>query len=370
MSSLLLLLLLFAPISQAKAATGLTISFSNSPLFSSAAMAPGDTVNRTFTVTNNDPVARMVAVKATNINRLGGLPSLDSTLMITIRDGSTVLYGPALLSNIMVNSPSIVLGPINVGQTKTYSVEVVFPSSAGNEYQNKGITFDFSVGKELSNQLVINEIYPAVDSQHGLDCASSQIGSGVSTVNNSVNINASTGGNNSNNNTGNGSVRSGPITILINIITNIFGGSRVGNCDEWIELFNPTPSDIPLKGWKLTDNSGIVRTINANRILKAGHFALVAQSTRTFSRFWQVPFGTVVTDVDHPIGDGLAADGDHLILTSPVGTPTDSIAWGSDPLVPHFTGTIGLGQSLARLVPGFDTDSGTDFNLSSPSPGQ
>jgi hypothetical protein len=170
----------------------------------------------------------------------------------------------------------------------------------------------------VGSNVVINETFIYVDAKHGIDCISSQ-----------------------------------------------------GQCNEWIELFNPTNQDITLKNWKIADASGVAQTINANKTIKANSFALLVKSNSTFSLYWKVPSGIEVIEMGQWIGDGLGNAGDRLKLINPSGTEIDAISWGIDTYVPHYTGPITQGHSIERLTPGFDTDAGTDFtDRSTPTPGQ
>lgn len=140
--------------------------------------------------------------------------------------------------------------------------------------------------------------------------------------------------------------------------------------NEWIELYNPTDTAVNLKNWSITDNSGIIRTISANRRLNPGQFAVVAKSSETFN-FWNIPRGALKIRLREEIGNGLDNDHDGVILFDPLGNKIDGMSYGEDitELNPSVS-VVSEGHSLARSPKGFDTDRHTDwYELTEPNPG-
>ena len=179
---------------------------------------------------------------------------------------------------------------------------------AGNDFQNKSVIFDLTFGEVVNNHLVINEVY-------------------------------------------------------------YFGeGRKLGQNDEWVELFNPTDHDISLKNWTLTDNSEIVTTIKANKTIKANNFVILAKSASTFAKFG-IASSALKVELGNQIGNGLDNTGDHLILKDPAGQEIDRMSWGTD--VAGFTQNaanpvVSSGSSTERLTPGFDTDTFSDWHSQTP----
>ncbi len=394
------------------------------PIFVVENFLPGDSENRNIDITNNGTIARAIWVKGIRTGGVGGAPKLETVLDIVIKDGVTPIYGagsptgPKTVQNFFADSSApaqVTLGTINPGVHKTFNFKVTFPTSAGNEFQKKSVIFDLKIPNFKSDHIVINEVYYRVDSVHGLDspkdrgihsvhgddveieisgngegsnntvivsrseaCKITQ--SNNTNVNNNVKINSNTGGNSIL-----GNVLSGLISIITgnaNSIVNIsfFGssnnsssdcGKKLGQNDEWVELYNPTDHDVSLKNWRLTDNHG-TRVINANKTIRAGGFALLSKSASAWN-FWNENPSAVKVELGGNIGDGLDNAGDHLIFKNPSSSEIDRMSWGSDTsgfIPPAVNPLVFLGSSTERLTPGFDTNIAGDWlDRNPPTPG-
>ncbi|MHA1253609.1 MAG: TasA family protein, partial [Candidatus Helarchaeota archaeon] len=107
---------------------------------------------------------------------------------------------------------------------------------------------------------------------------------------------------------------------------------HTANPDEWIELYNPTNQDINVKDWTITDNT-CSRTINANINIPAGGFAVVSKDASTWAPgtgYWILPAGTTKIILGQNIGNGLANDGDRVILSRFDGLEIDAVSYGTD----------------------------------------
>jgi hypothetical protein len=119
----------------------LTMS-SNKPnagdLVSVTHLVPGDTANRTVTISNTGNVGftYTAAISATANTLLWS----DTTngLQVTVKRGSTVLYTGALKNLALAAS-----GTIAAGATDTLTYDFTFPTTADNTFQN--LTQDFTV---------------------------------------------------------------------------------------------------------------------------------------------------------------------------------------------------------------------------------
>ena len=250
----------------------------------------------------------------------------------------------------------------------------------------------------IADHLVINEVYYNVDEEHGLDspkdrgvsttASNTNTGAGStnnasanvsfnctinqqnqSNVQNNFNVNTNTASNSASGNTGNGQVDSGDADVDIDINTNVGSNSAscgLGQNNEWIEIYNPTDEDVSLKNWTLMDNSGLVTTIHANKIIPAGGFALLSKSASTW-RFWDEDDDAIKVELGRQIGDGLDNEGDHLILSNPSGDEIDSLSYGNDvsqldPSIPLVT----IEHSFERKTPGLDSDVAGNFEERDP----
>ncbi len=390
----------------------LTVDFGvppGNPIFVVNNMAPGDMQNRNVGVTNSGTVDRFVAVKGLRTGGVGADPKLETVLDIVISEGGNDLYGGTAgaktVTNFFTDSADpngIPLSILGDGDSTTYNFKVTFPTSAENEFQGKSVIFDLTFGIIIGDNLVINEVYYRVDSSHGLDSPKDRgVGGNIiaqnintgpgstniakvkikntcninqtnnSNVNNNININANTGGNSASGNTGNGSIFTGAINVVVNIFTNgntnsASCGNKLGQDDEWIEIYNPTDHEISLKNWKLVDNSGIETIIHPNKKVPAGGFALISKDASVWT-FWNEDPDAKKVELGSQIGDGLDNGGDHIFLKNPTGATVDAVGWGSDtavwnPAVP----LVSLGSSTERLAPGFDTNAPSDWEERNP----
>lgn len=416
---------LFRP-STVRAFGELTVDFNSvlpgQALFDVDNMAPGDPpVSHDVDVHNGGSVARMVSVKADNITYSGGTPNLDEALEIIIKDGINPIYGEGsptnkkTLKNFFDESADpngVQLNVIPSGGDKTYNFEVSFPSTDNdNPYQGKSVTFDLTFGIITGDSLVINEVYYQVDSQHGVDSLKDRgilandgknvtviqnnganskntvkmkisnycklVQKNDTTIVNNIGANASSGNSSANGNSGNASIITGSASVIIRILnlgstntsTNTCGCEcKLGQNNEWVEIYNPTDHDISLKNWTLTDNSGNPTKINANKIVPAGGFALISKDANTW-KYWDEDSNAKKIELGSQIGDGLDNAGDHLILKDSKGVEVDRMSWGSDTsgFIPLGTNpVVALGDSTERLVPGFDTNTVLDWEPGDP----
>jgi hypothetical protein len=147
--------------------------------------------------------------------------------------------------------------------------------------------------------------------------------------------------------------------------------------NEWIEIYNPTKDPIDISGWVIEDNSGQDVIPNSPAIPGNG-FAVIAKDSSTW-KFWNIPDSVIKITLGSLIGDGLANDGDRVILKDSVGNIIDQMSYEGDtsiwnPAPPLDSGGIPYdlpdGHSLGRDPDGFDTDMADDWkDFANPTPG-
>lgn len=301
------------------------------PIYSLLNIKPGQSEDRNVDVFNSGAASRFVAVAGV---RTGGSvipPFLDSTIRLTISDGSTILYGPKILSDFFSDSlvdNGIPLGVVNQGDNKTYKLTALFPPESGNEFQGKGVLFDLTFGTITADHLVINEVFYNDDPQHH--------------------------------------------------IRDDRDRDREHDRDEkpehknsksqWIELYNPTDHEISLKGWSITDNSGRIFTIHSNHKIKQQGFAVLAHDDSVW-KVWWTGRNIVKIEMGSKFGHIFDSDGDRVILRNGNGVEIDRMSWGTDTTgfsPPGVNPTVPRGYSTSRIAPGYDLDKTTDWVATRP----
>jgi len=130
--------------SYAQSFGSLTVNFHSSlpgnAIFDIHNFLPGDFVSKTIDVKNNGNQTNEVFVKGIKTEGSGGNPKIEGVLDLKIKQGASTLYSNKLSNFLGLSKLS--LGNLNKNQTKTYVFEVTFPTTSGNEYQNKLVKFN------------------------------------------------------------------------------------------------------------------------------------------------------------------------------------------------------------------------------------
>ena len=121
-----------------------TLTMSNSDsaagsLITIANMVPGDTANRTVTITNSGNAGfTYVGAASATANTLLWSDTTNG-LQVTVKRGATVLYGPAALKNLSIPAS----GTIAALGTDTLTFDFLLPATAGNTFQT--LVQDFTI---------------------------------------------------------------------------------------------------------------------------------------------------------------------------------------------------------------------------------
>ena len=139
---------------------------------------------------------------------------------------------------------------------------------------------------------------------------------------------------------------------------------------EFIELYNPGPTDVDLAGWYFSD--GVSFTFGAGAMLPAGGYAVVAQNPAQVQTKWSV---LASKKVFGPFGGRLTNKGEALVLRNATGVVVDEVdyrlgfPWPTvgDP-IPH--NVPGSGHSIQLIDWQLDNDLGGSWRSASPKIGR
>jgi hypothetical protein len=151
-----------------------------------------------------------------------------------------------------------------------------------------------------------------------------------------------------------------------------------GTLHEWLELYNPTDSDVDISGWKICDSLtllGNCDTIPNGNILEAKKFAVISAATSTWALWPEIPADALLIIVPGGKigGDGFDNNGDEAVLREPDNTKVDQIIFDYSYLTGNedtYMNPSGHHKSIARIIKGYDTDSFSDWIVNAfPNPG-
>lgn len=147
------------------------------------------------------------------------------------------------------------------------------------------------------------------------------------------------------------------------VINEVF--AEGGQSQEWIELYNSGNTNIDLANWKIKDNSSGPTTetlTTSSSILPAGSYALIVGGSFNTPP----PIGTSIFHVSGVIGNGISVT-DQILLLDSSNSIADQLSYGATPgiVLPYFPSSPGPTQSIIRFPNGTDTNSASDFSISS-----
>jgi hypothetical protein len=101
-----------------------------------------------------------------------------------------------------------------------------------------------------------------------------------------------------------------------------------GGAGEWLELHNRSGATVAMAGWRVEDNHGSDPLPAIS--LPPGAFVVAAADPVVFRAQFPGFAGPLVAIADGLIGNGLADDGDRLLLRDGAGTIIDGLSYGAD----------------------------------------
>jgi hypothetical protein len=162
-----------------------------------------------------------------------------------------------------------------------------------------------------------------------------------------------------------------PMLVINKVYYDVDNKHGVEGDNELIELYNPSRRPIDIINWIIRDNFASDVLISGTPIIIPGFgFALITGDSSTFD-YWDIPADMIkIVLADGEIGNGLANNGDRVILKSPAtaekpdGIEVDKMSYGTDdsgfyPLPP--CPDVLEGHMLGRSPNGFDTDLASDW---------
>jgi Ca2+-binding RTX toxin-like protein len=120
------------------------------PIFTVSNAAPGDSESHTVTVVNGSPESRPVGIRGDKTIETGNLAQAMN--IVISRDGIDVYGGTTgvkTLAQFFTESTlpnSVELSTLTPSESETYTIVVTFNQGAGNEFQNKDLTFNLIMG--------------------------------------------------------------------------------------------------------------------------------------------------------------------------------------------------------------------------------
>lgn len=160
--------------------------------------------------------------------------------------------------------------------------------------------------------------------------------------------------------------------VINEVYYDVGSGKGSEGTNEWVELYNPTGAAVDVKDWQICDalSCDTLATTSPSILIPSHEFAVITPNASTWTH-WELPDGAVEIVIGSNIGGGLANAGDAVILKDASSVEIDAMSYGSNtsklnPAVP----TSSEGNSLARIIKGYDADSADDWIINAtPNPG-
>lgn len=174
-----------------------------------------------------------------------------------------------------------------------------------------------------------------------------------------------------NNNVESGSWGDDLYLVVNEVYYDVASGGNYGSegSNEWIELYNPTDSEINITNWKICDNNSC--DVLPQSVIPAHEFAVIVAQVGTWQYWPDIREDAVKITLNNNIGGGLRNTGDRIVLRDFEDNEIDAMSWGDDTFAfDPSCQESGDGKSLARKVKGVDTGFAGDWEiLEDPNPG-
>lgn len=118
-------------------------SSTNSALFSSSNLGPGDSVSKSVKLVNNTSQNKKFGLKVTNYSSSGNLDSNIQFVITKISDNS-VIWDDNFLK--FANAGEVVLGDLPSNSAEDFNLTATFIQSSNNDFQDKSVNFDLEFG--------------------------------------------------------------------------------------------------------------------------------------------------------------------------------------------------------------------------------
>lgn len=138
----------FCGLAVAEATGGIEVGYEKTPLFDDANLAPGDSISRSVAVKNSDSSAHAVSMRFYDTDK-GGFGLLGKNLASQFnfeikKDGASVHSGK--LDAAFDESEIAMNSSLAAGADEKYDFILSFDTAAGNDYQDKQLSFSICVG--------------------------------------------------------------------------------------------------------------------------------------------------------------------------------------------------------------------------------
>jgi hypothetical protein len=143
-------------------------------LFSENDIKPGDSINKSLSITNNKNENLSVTLSSEKLSGTDDI--LAERITVIIYDGGVILFSGNFLEFL---GKSINLGSISQNQIKVFEIHTDFPIDSGNVYQDKRVNFSMTLnvtGEESGTSQTLSSTSTSSDTSATNDSSGSVLG--------------------------------------------------------------------------------------------------------------------------------------------------------------------------------------------------